>query len=174
MTMTPQRAIARPVVLQPVQKCRSFERCPAMDPCPSPSRLDDYTIHVTETLRFADTDRHGHITNSVFAVCCQTGRVAFLEDPARPLAPPGTHFILARLELDFHAEMHWPGTVDIGTRIGRVGRSSVTLAQALFQRKRCVATSRSVVVLTDQTTRRAVALPDELVVILQRLAVPTH
>ena len=87
---------------------------------PQPS---DYPLHVTETLRFADTDRHGHITNSVFAVCCQTGRVAFLEDPAHPIAPPGTQFVLARLDIEFRRELHWPGIVDIGTRVARIGRS---------------------------------------------------
>jgi acyl-CoA thioester hydrolase len=34
-------------------------------------RLADCPICTLEKLRFADTDRNGHITNSVFAACCQ-------------------------------------------------------------------------------------------------------
>ena len=139
-----------------------------MDTAPQPTPCD-YPLHVTETLRFADTDRHGHITNSVFAICCQTARVAFLEDPARPLAPPGTQFVLARLDIDFRRELHWPGTVDIGTRIARVGRSSLTFEQALFQNGHCVATANSVVVLTDKATRRSTALPEPLTAMFQSI-----
>jgi hypothetical protein len=55
--------------------------------------------------------------------------------------------------------MHWPGIVEIGTRIDRIGRSSVTLAQALFVGDDCVATCQSVVVLIDASTRRSTCLP---------------
>ena len=137
-----------------------------MNSAPQP-HPGDYPFHVTETLRFADTDRHGHITNSVFAICCQTGRIAILEDPDRPLAPPGTQFVVAKLDIDFRRELHWPGTVDIGTRIVRVGRSSLTFEQGLFQHDQCVATANSVVVLTDVATRRSTALPESLVELFQ-------
>ena len=133
----------------------------------------DYPFHVTETLRFADTDRHGHITNSVFAICCQTGRLAILEDPDRPLAPTGTQFVVAKLDIDFRRELHWPGSVDIGTRIVRVGRSSLTFEQGLFQLDRCVATANSVVVLHDVSTRRSTVMPDNLVELARKLAAIT-
>ena len=95
-------------------------------------KLANYPIRTVEKLRFADTDRHGHITNSVFAVCCQNARMELLCDPHRVPIPPNTHFVIARLLLEFCAEMHWPGSIEIGTRIDRVGRSSITLGQALF------------------------------------------
>ena len=142
-----------------------------MDTAPQPTP-SDYPLHVTETLRFADTDRHGHITNSVFAVCCQTARVAFLEDPERPLAPPGTQFVLARLDIAFRHALHWPGTVDIGTRIARIGRSSVAFEQALFRLDRCVATANSVVVLTELVSRRSTALPEPLARLFEAFTTP--
>ena len=143
-----------------------------MNSAPQP-QPGDYPFHVTETLRFADTDRHGHITNSVFAICCQTGRIAILEDPASPLAPPGTQFVVAKLDIDFRRELHWPGTVDIGTRIVRVGRSSLTFEQGLFQHDRCVATANSVVVLTDVATRRSTVLSGSLVELFSKFTVTT-
>ena len=124
--------------------------------------LDDFPFAISQTLRFADTDQYGHVTNSVFASLCQSGRIAVLGDPANPLAPSGTQFNLARLEIDFCHEMHWPGTVDIATGIAAIGRSSLTLTQALFCQARCVATARSVVVLTEHATRRSFALSDDL------------
>jgi acyl-CoA thioester hydrolase len=126
-----------------------------------PPTLADFPLRTIEKLRFADTDRNGHITNSVFAICCQNARMELLCDPSRVPIPPNTQFVIARLVLEFRAEMHWPGTVEIGTRVERVGRSSATLAQALFVHAACVATAESVVALMDMTTRRSALLPEE-------------
>jgi acyl-CoA thioester hydrolase len=122
-------------------------------------RAEDYPHRILETLRFADTDRNGHITSSVFAICCQSGRLGLLSDPARKLTPPSSQFVLARLVLDYRREMHWPGTVEIGTRVERIGRSSIILAQALFQSDRCAATAQSVAVLMDSASRRSLPIP---------------
>ena len=75
--------------------------------------------------------------------------------------PANTHFAIAKLVLEFRSEMHWPGTVEVGTRIERIGRSSVTLCQALFMDGLCVATAEPVVVGIDATSRRPVPLPEE-------------
>jgi acyl-CoA thioester hydrolase len=128
-----------------------------------PEDIGAYPIRSIEKLRFADTDRNGHISNAVFAVCCQNARMEVLSDPNRAPIRFGTHFVIARLQLDFLAEMHWPGTVEIGTRIEHIGRSSVVLVQALFLRGRCVARAKSIVVLIDVATRRATPLPAPLV-----------
>ena len=134
-----------------------------------PLPLEDYPLKARDTIRYADTDRQGHVNNAAFATFCESGRVAFLVDPTRPLAPPGTAFVIARLVLDFRAELNWPGHVDIGTRVLKVGRSSLTLAQGLFQNLRCAATAESVCVLMDESTRRATPLPDAVATRLQTL-----
>jgi acyl-CoA thioester hydrolase len=133
-------------------------------------RLADFSVTTVEKLRFADTDRQGHITNTVFAVCCQNARMELLCDPKRVPIPRNTQFVIAKLVLEFRAEMHWPGTVEIGTRVERVGRSSVTLAQALFVDGSCVATAESVVALMDTTTRRSTQLPYETAEALFQIA----
>jgi acyl-CoA thioester hydrolase len=115
---------------------------------------------------------NGHITSSVFAICCQSGRLALLSEPAHGVTPPSSQFVLARLILDYRREMHWPGTVEIGTRIEHIGRSSVSLAQALFQNARCVATAQSVAVLMSTASRRACPIPVTSVHKLQRFADP--
>jgi acyl-CoA thioester hydrolase len=136
----------------------------------TPGMLADYPIRTSEKLRFADTDRNGHITNSVFAVCCQNARMELLCDSRRVPIPSDTQFVVARLVLEFRAEMHWPGIVEIGTRIDRIGRSSITLAQALFVGDDCVAASQSVVVLVDAGTRRPTPLPPRVAEALQPIA----
>ncbi len=70
------------------------------------------------------------------------------------LTVPGTSFVLARITIDFLGEMHWPGEVEIGTAVSRVGNSSIGLYQALFVNSVCVATAENTLVLLDKATRK--------------------
>ena len=134
--------------------------------------LADYPSRESVPLRYADTDRQGHVNNAIFATMCESGRAAMLYDGERLMAPEGTQFVIARLVLDFIDELHWPGVVDIGTRVKRIGRSSMTLEQGLFEDGRCVGTAETVIVLTDQTTRKSTPLPGEIVSVLEGLRGP--
>jgi hypothetical protein len=49
--------------------------------------LADFPVRSVEKLRFADTDRNGHITNTVFAACCQNARMELLCDVQRVPVP---------------------------------------------------------------------------------------
>ena len=129
-------------------------RTPADEPV-----LAAYPLRAVDKLRYADTDRQGHINNTVFCSALETGRVELLYETAAPLAEPGASFVIARLELDFRAEMTWPGEVTIGTATGPIGRSSFELRQALFQGARCVGVARSIIVQVDQQTGSARPLP---------------
>lgn len=117
--------------------------------------LADYPIRTSDKIRYADTDRQGHVNNAVFATLLETGRAEIIYDQAAPLVEPGTSFVIARLALDFRAEINWPGTVWVGTRVARIGRSSFTLQHGLFQDEICVATAEVVIVHVDDTTRRS-------------------
>lgn len=113
-----------------------------------------------EKIRYADTDRQGHVNNAVFATFCESGRVALFYEAGEKLAPPGCEFVIARLELDFRAELRWPGQAEIGTTVLDIGRTSFRLGQGIFSGESCAATAETVIVLLDSTTRRATALPD--------------
>jgi len=131
--------------------------------------LDHFPAHATDKLRYGDTDRQGHINNAVFASLLETGRVEVLHGGSAPLADTGASFVIARLVVEFVGELQWPGTVDIGTRVARVGRSSVTLEQARFQDRRCCATGESVIVQVDDVTRSSTALSVAAVLRLKAL-----
>jgi len=120
--------------------------------------LADYPLVTHDKLRYADTDRQGHVNNAVFATMLETGRVELLYASGQPLFDDGCAFVIASLHLDFRGEITWPGRIDIGTRVAAVGRSSVTLEQGLFQGDTCVATARTVIVQVSEDSRRSQAL----------------
>lgn len=120
-------------------------------------RLEDFVGQAYDKLRYGDTDRQGHVNNAVFATFMETGRVELIYNPQDPLLDEGFSFVLAKLDIDYIAEVLWPGTVEIGTRVVRVGRSSVTMQQAVFQAGRLCASAETVVVHFDQTTRKSQA-----------------
>lgn len=131
---------------------------PGRPPLPT---LSDFPLKTFDTIRFGDTDQQGHVNNAVFSSYLETGRSQMLIGPGHRAAPAGLSFVIVRLVLDYRAEITWPGTVDIGTRISRLGRSSVDIVQGLFQDGVCVATADTVLVLFDPVSRRAAELPPE-------------
>ena len=136
--------------------------------------LVDYPLQTYEKLRYADTDRQGHINNAVFSTMLETGRVELLYAPDTPLFAEDCAFVIASLYLNFHGEITWPGQVDIGTRISKIGKSSLTLDQGIFQRGHCVATAKTVIVQMNEKSRRSHPLSDaarqKLAVLMSRSA----
>lgn len=128
-----------------------------------------YSHWIDVNLRYGDTDRQGHINNAVFATLLESGRVAFLfDDKGEVVAGNGKAYVIAKLTMDFLAEMNFPGIVKVGTKLISVGRSSFTLGQGLFLNGQCCSTAESVIVLTDEVTRRSTPLTDNLLEQLNR------
>jgi acyl-CoA thioester hydrolase len=128
---------------------------------PDLANIDFHSHWARDVLRYADTDRQGHVNNAVFATFLESGRVAILYNPERPLAPKGASFVIARLVLDFRTEIHWPNEVAIGTTVTRLGNSSVTFGQGIFVNGICAAVAETIIVLMDETTRKSRPLPIE-------------
>ena len=151
---------------------------PSLNDQPSPRaertlpRLEDFPLRVGEVIRYADLDPQGHVNNAVFATFFETGRVTLFRDPANALLVPGCNFVLARSEIDFLRELRWPGNVEIGTKVATVGRSSYTVAQAIFSGDACAATGRATIVLINEATRRSHPLPGHAVARLNELMGP--
>jgi acyl-CoA thioester hydrolase len=118
-------------------------------------RLEDFAGQAYDKLRYGDTDRQGHVNNAVYATFFETGRVELIYKEDERLLEEGFSFVIAKLDINYIAEVLWPGTVEIGTRVTRVGRSSVNMQQAVFQNGRLCASAEAVVVHFDQVTRKS-------------------
>lgn len=97
--------------------------------------------------RFQDMDINGHLNNVAFAALFESGRV-LLNREIRPWAdrPANERTMVAAVEINYLGEGNFPDPVEIATGIGRIGTSSWTIVQAMFQNGRCIATCDTVVV----------------------------
>lgn len=116
--------------------------------------LNDFRFKTYDKVRFSDTDKQGHVNNAVFSTYLETGRTEILYGE-KPLHDPDCTYVIANLELDYLMEIHWPGRVDIGTNIIKIGNSSMTLEQALYQNNQMVAKAKTVVVHVDGQTKKS-------------------
>ncbi|TVQ56642.1 MAG: acyl-CoA thioesterase [Rhodobacteraceae bacterium] len=131
--------------------------------------LDDASVHwVEDVLRYADLDPNRHVNNVAFAALAEAGRVRFVLDRLPPL--DGALVVLARLAIDFRAELLFPGRVRTATWVGRVGRTSFTFGQAIVGDDGLAATVEAVCVTLDPETRRAAPPPDAVRAALERLS----
>lgn len=117
--------------------------------------LKNYTLQTYDKVRYADTDRQGHVNNAVFSSYFETGRVELLFDKHNPLYSTNCEFVIVKLTVNLLREITWPGTVEIGTIITKIGNSSITMQQGLFQKDILVATADTVIVQMNEETRKS-------------------
>lgn len=122
--------------------------------------LADFPHQTYDKIRYGDTDRQGHINNAMFVRFYETSRAEVLYDPKNLLHDDDGSFVIANLTVEFLQEIHWPGQVQIGLKVTKIGNSSVTFFQALFQDDVLVSTSTSVIVHVNNQTKKSSRLND--------------
>jgi len=115
-----------------------------------------------EKLRFSDTDMLGHVNNVAFAALIESGRVAFTHSGPILGMPREVLVVMRRIELDYRAELHWPADIAVGSRLLRIGTSSITIGNGVFRGDLCAATSVTTLVMIDRKTRRPTPIPDAM------------
>ncbi len=64
--------------------------------------------------------------------------------------------------MHFRAELRWPGTIEMGLGVAKLGRTSVTFDQVVFCKGICVASAQSVTVLLDESARKPTPLTEAI------------
>src|SRR5699024_4720235 len=110
----------------------------------------------------ADTDKQGHINNAVYSTFFETGRTETFNKAHEATEDNDCEFVIAKVTIEHLQEVHWPGTVEIGTRIQRVGNSSLVLEQAIFNNGNLCSTNESVCVQINTASRKSQAFDNSL------------
>ena len=125
-----------------------------------------FSLKTFDKVRFADTDMYGHVNNALFLTFLETGQSEMTEFESL-VQENNSSPVLASVKLDLLNEITWPGTIEIGTGVIRIGNSSVTLIQGLFQNGFNVAIAETILVQMDNTTRKSKPLSDEMKEVLK-------
>jgi acyl-CoA thioester hydrolase len=121
---------------------------------------DYFPMKSYDKIRFADTDCQGHVNSAVFSTFLETGRTELLIDSGiwkdeMPI------FGLVGYSINLMSEINWPGTVEIGTAVKRMGNSSITFLHGLYQNGNLVATAETILVQMDDVTRKSKPFSDQ-------------
>ena len=122
------------------------------------------------TLRYSDQDPMGHVNNVAVTALLESGRMGFLSHLFRDVALPPRGMVLAHLDVDFLHEIVLPEPGEVGGRLARVGRRSLTTQYAVFQGEQCCVTSESVNVFFDPDTRRSTEPAARIAAVLEKLS----
>lgn len=118
-----------------------------------PARLDpdNYPYATSVETRFQDLDPLGHINNVAMAALFENGRVRFnrelLVERKRRVA--GERWLIARVEINYLAEGHFPDPITVTSGIGRLGTASWVIVSAAFQNGKCVGLCDTTIVRTN-------------------------
>ena len=104
----------------------------------------------------------GHVNNVSFAAYIEAARTMLIQGLLDNFNYPDLDFILARVVIDYKRELHYPGTIEVGARLIKLGSKSLTSGYGVFLGDDCIATSESVNVFYDMKTRSSVVPPEDV------------
>ena len=112
--------------------------------------------------RFYETDAFRHINNTVVAGWFETAREPIFRLFAPSMKAEDLALILARVEVDFIAQIHYGEEVTIETGIEKVGNSSFVVDHLAWQGGAQVARGKAVQVHFDWQSQQSRPLPDDI------------
>lgn len=131
-----------------------------------------YPHFLTLPTRWTDNDIYGHINNALYYAFFDTTINEYL------IAEGGLDITTGPV-IAFAAESHcqylrplaFPGTIDVGLRVGKLGNSSVRYELAIFKQGESFAAAAGyfVHVFVDRVTQRPVPMPISIRIALERL-----
>lgn len=118
------------------------------------------------TVRFGETDLLGHVNNASYFSYLEHARVNFFKALSSDdgYQYDKWQFILATIKCDFLAQTYFDQELTIATKVSRVGNTSFTLEQPMYDRKTgtLVASGESVLVYFDFDEQTSKPVPGAL------------
>lgn len=129
-------------------------------------------------VQWGDEDSFGHVNNVVYIRWLETARIAYMEQCGLQqwLRRGSIGPILASIHCDYRRPIHYPDTVLLGSRLAKLGNSSITIAHVVYSQQQAAvaAEGQSVVVFFNYDENRAIPLPPELRQSIERLEAGEH
>jgi acyl-CoA thioester hydrolase len=127
------------------------------------SLLAKFPVVITLPVQWGDQDLFCHVNNTVYFRWFESARIAYCDRiglshllDVEPIAP-----ILASISCDYRRQITFPDTVHVGTRVTRIGRSSMELEHTIVSQGRAViaAEGSSTIVVFDYRANKSQPVP---------------
>lgn len=122
--------------------------------------------------RFYETDAFGHVNNTVVTGWFETAREPIFRIFTPDMDIQAMKLILARVEVDYLAQIYYGSEVRVQTGIEKIGSSSFVVWHEAYQHDKPVARGKAVQVHFDHTTQRSSPLTEALRQALQQHLTP--
>lgn len=140
---------------------------------PPSELLADHPVVITLPVQWGDQDAFGHVNNTVYFRWFESARIAYSDRMGLSalLTTQRIGPILAAVACNYRRPLNYPDTVQIGARISRLGRSSLTMEHKVFSTalNSIVAEGDSTVVVFDYAANKPRAIPDELRAAIEKM-----
>ncbi|WP_085998538.1 acyl-CoA thioesterase [Nocardia vinacea] len=128
----------------------------------------DFKVRRAVTTRWSDNDMYGHLNNAVYYQLFDAAINGWIIEQARidPIATPALG-VVVESSCRYFEQLQFPQALEVGIRVARLGRTSVTYDLGIFpaempERTAVAAQGRWVHVYVDRGTRRPVMIPADL------------
>ena len=143
------------------------------------NKRDSYCKWTREIIRYADLDPVGHVNNNAYGLFIENARTMLFLDAEREIKSElnlgvQCDWVLRKLDIDFLREIHYPGEVEVGIAITRIGKSSMVVNHGVFTEDYCAATAVGISVYFDLKTRSSTAIPQSIQRTMLNIAAPKN
>ena len=129
-------------------------------------------------IRFTDVDSQGHVNHTAIVEWIAHARVTLIDEKViqyhhtiwenRKDQDPELDHVLVNLEVNFHQEVFYPGTIEVTARVLNVGGKSVTTEFFIYSKDDLVAEAQCINVFFRISSKKSVIIPDKLKEILMK------
>ncbi|MEE2756700.1 MAG: thioesterase family protein [Myxococcota bacterium] len=132
-------------------------------------------ISIQFPIHWGELDVLGHVNHARFAVWLESARMRLFETVGLVWDGKPTHGpILARLEVDYVAPVHFPAIIDVRVGVSKIGRTSFVLEYELYSTEGgssfLAAKSKSVIVIYNYQDACSEPIPDDIRQALENLS----
>jgi acyl-CoA thioester hydrolase len=113
-------------------------------------------VHV----RFGDLDALGHVNHVVYLTYVEQVRTQYFHEVLGIDVPSGLTWVIARVACEYLLPLRFGDAVDVGWRIGRIGRASAEYEFVLMRASDLVARGGGVLVNSDARAARSAPIPE--------------
>jgi acyl-CoA thioester hydrolase len=128
--------------------------------------LAGYPVVVPVVVQWGDQDAIGHVNNTIFLRWMEVGRIAYFSAIRlrHAVVGEGEGPILASVTCNFRRQVTFPDEVHVGTRVTRIGTSSIQIEHAIASVRHgaIVADGHSTIVHYDYAGGRSSPVPAEV------------